>query len=333
MAEPLNATFYAFQKRERGGVLTSASIAFAIIGVAVFAAFIALFWGPVLGLVSWYGEIINASLAQDEAAMAQAGFPAGIFAVIPAIFLLMFVFYLLYAAYEAACLRWLIHGEQKGFMGLTLDADTWRVYVTYWVWFGLYLAGSTALSIIMIAVMSILALGGAGAGADAAGMAMGFIAVTGLLYIAYYGAMIYFAVRFAPAAATSIARRRFSFFQAWTVTKGRFWALLGAFLLLWLIYCIFAVVFGAIGLGAVLGAAAPQWGDLFSTDPHVMTQASDEFGRAIMAALAQPQMWALLGGVQLVIWGVGLVLYVAMFGINARAAALALAEGKIKPAV
>ena len=38
MAEPLNATFFAFRKRERGGVLLRATLAYVVIAFAVSGA-------------------------------------------------------------------------------------------------------------------------------------------------------------------------------------------------------------------------------------------------------------------------------------------------------
>ena len=124
-------------------------------------------------------------------------------------------------------MRWIVRGETGGILGLTLGADTWRVYSGYWVWFGLYL-GFYIASVIVIAV----AAGVLGAAGD---MALTGI-VVGVLALVISLAAIYFAVRLAPAAATSVAQGKFSFFKAWTVTRGRFWSLFGAFALLIVLY-------------------------------------------------------------------------------------------------
>ena len=39
MAEPLNATFFTFHKREKGGVLLGASVAFGVLMALLFIAF------------------------------------------------------------------------------------------------------------------------------------------------------------------------------------------------------------------------------------------------------------------------------------------------------
>ena len=59
MANPLNATFFAFRKREKSGVLLRISVAFVIAMIVLVGAFIGLFWasiGPVIAMVrtaSW----------------------------------------------------------------------------------------------------------------------------------------------------------------------------------------------------------------------------------------------------------------------------------------
>jgi hypothetical protein len=237
----------------------------------------------------------------------------------------LFPFYILCAAFEAGCLRWLIHGDRGGFMGLTLGAETWRVWSVYWMWVLLNIAFSMALSIVMMVLMGVVAVG---AGGDPTAT----LTVLPVFYVVQYSLMIYFGVRFAPAAATTIARRRFAFFDAWTVTKGRFWALLGSFVLLYLIYAAFGLAMGAVWYVTVLGAAAPDLSGI-GTDPARLNQVVLEFAQAYLRSLTEPRTWAILGALQVVGSIVALVFYVATFGINARAAQVALEEGKIKPAV
>ena len=256
MAESLNATFFAFRKRERGGVLTRASLAFVIAALVLYAAFIAAFWTQLAPIMSWYADLIAAMAGgqYDPAAMQGMTVPAGIGFVALGGIVWLFFFCVLFAAYEAACLRWMIHGETGGFMGLSLGAHTWRVYSTYWLWFVLYMAFSIVMGILLAVVMMVFAMSSLSGGGDPAAV----LVALPVYYVVQYGLMIYFGVRFAPAAATSIARRKFSFFQAWTVTKGRFWALFGAFFLLFVIYWVWMIAYFAIWLVAVAGPVAPD---------------------------------------------------------------------------
>lgn len=322
--QPLNATFFAFRKRERGGVLTQAAIAFGVVLIVLVASFLALFWSSLLPLVTWYGDVISASMRSDTAAIEAAGFPTSFFTVIGALLLWMFPIYIACAAFEAGCLRWMIHGEQAGFFGMSFDAPTWRVWGVYWVWFLLNLAFSIVMSILMTVGIGILAV-------TSGGDPTTTVAFLPVFYLFQYALMIYFAVRFAPAAATSIARRRFAFFDAWKVTKGRFWALFGAFLLLYVIYLIASLALGAVWFVAVLGSAAPDLSQAMG-DPQRIAEVVTEVLQAYLQSLSQPQSWVVLGILQLVGMVIAAVLYVALYGVNARAAQAALEDGTIAPA-
>jgi hypothetical protein len=218
----------------------------------------------------------------------------------------------------------MIRGETGGFMGLTLSADTWRVWGVYWVWVLLYMAFAMVMSIVLMAVMGVVALA-------AGGDPMATLAVLPFYYLVYYGLMIYFGVRLAPAAATTIARRRFSFFHAWTVTRGRFWALFGSFALLWLLYVLAGLLLGAVWFAAVIGPAAPDLAGM-GTDPQRAQAVLIETLQVYLRSLAQPQSWILLGALQAIGMIMAAVFYISMYGVNSRAALAALDEGKIKPA-
>jgi hypothetical protein len=315
MAEPLNATFYAFRNRERG-VLLPASIVFAVLMVAAFGGFAVLNWQAFVDYVNWVSSI-SATSAQNPTAppsMEQMMPPQSVMTLMPAYFLFLLVYYVLLAAYEAACLRWMIRGEAPGLFGLSLGADTWRVYFTYWIWFFLLIA-----VYIVCAIAAVGVLAGVGVAAQSAESQTATMMIVPLVVVLVaLLALIYFGVRFAPAAATSIARKRFAFFDAWTVTKGRFWAMLGAFALLFLMFFVLIIVL-EIALGAVTVSMA------MSQVGRAEPQTAEEAFRAF----ANPQWMALVGGFMLVMLAASFTFYVALFGVNARAASLALAEGKI----
>jgi hypothetical protein len=242
--------------------------------------------------------------------------PASVMAILPSYFLFILIYYVLLAAYEAACLRWMIRGETGGLFGLSLGADTWRVYFGYWIWFFLLIAFYIVIAVVAGGVM-MSAMTMAQGNMDMS--SLGIVPV--LLFCLLFVALIYFGVRFAPAAATSIARRRFAFFDAWTVSKGRFWALFGAFLLLLVMFFVFYMIV-AMGLGFAMASMAS--GQLGQAQPQTPEEA--------FRAFANPQLGALLGGFVLIMVAATMTLYVAMFGVNARAALVALEEGKIKAA-
>jgi hypothetical protein len=322
MAEPLNATFFAFRKRDRGGVLVGASVAFLIGMIVLIGAFAGLFWASLGPVAQWYGQVIAAASTNDVAAMNSLPFPTGLFTVVGAFLLWLFPIYILCAAYEAACLRWMIHGETSGFMGLSLGAPTWRVWSCYWMWFLLNIAFSIIMQIVMTVVIGVLAV-------SSAGDPMATMTALPVVMLLQYLLLAFFAVRFAPAAATTILRRKFSFFEAWTVTKGRFWALLGSFLLIYLIYMAAGIALAVAWFSTVFaGSSVDLTG--FGVDQARTGEIMQQVAQIVLQSLANPQTWVVLGVLQLVSLVLGMLLYVAMFGVNARAALAALEEGKIK---
>lgn len=311
----LNATFFAFRKREKA-VLLPASIVFAVLAVIVGGVFAALNWQAFVDYMNWITSI-GATTAQspdsppDFTAMMP---PQSVMNLGPAYILFLLVYYILLASYEAACLRWMIRGEAPGLFGLSLGADTWRVYFTYWIWFVLCNAAAFVVAIILVASVGGVALS-AQADPSALGPGVGIAILVGFLVLL---AWLYLAVRFAPAAATSIARKRFAFFDAWTVTKGRFWALLGSFVLLFLMFFVLIIAL-EIGLGVVMASMAMS--QIGQTEPQTAEEA--------FRAFANPQWMALVGVFIAVITIASFVFYIALFGINARAAQAVLEEGKI----
>lgn len=310
--QPLKATFFAFRKRERGGVLTGATIVFILLYFGMFGAFAALNWQGVLDYVTWTASTMNAP-SPDTPPAEMFLPPASVMALGPMYMVLMFVTYLLMAAYEAACLKWMIHGETGGFFGLSLGADTWRVWLSYWLWLVLFMAFYIG-CLIIIGVLAVVV--GMNAQGDP-GAVLPLVIVAPLLLLA---GLTYFGVRFAPAAATSIARRRFSFFTAWTVTKGRFWSLLGSYLLIFLIYMVMLFV-GWAAIAAVIGIGAFN----AASDPA-------EIESQILQNLSSPQTLVPVLAIYAGTLVVAFIFIVALYGINARAVLAALEEGKITPA-
>jgi len=307
--QALNATFYAFRKREKGGVLTMATIAYIVIAIVIFGLFGWLNLNAVMDYLNWASTMgTNPELAMTP--------PASVMALGPMLFLMQIFYYVIAAAYEAACLRWMIRGETGGVFGFTLGGDTWRVYFTYWIWFFLMIAvGIVCFLVLGGFAGSLMAMGQGGDTSAMGPMAM----ILPLLILALLLALLYVSVRLAPAAATSVACKRFAFFDAWKVTRGRFWALLGAFVLLYLMGFVAYIVFSAVaGAAMVMGMANSAGMMNENATPGDM-----------MAMFTEPQVLIPL----IVIYGAmiigSFVLMVTLFGVNARAAALALEEGKI----
>lgn len=319
MAEPLNATFFAFRKREKGGVLWGVSIAYVVVAIALGAAFAALNWQGISDYFTWSMSLSQHTGEVDPNDMSSIMPPASVMAIFPMYLLFMLIYYLLFAAYEAACLRWMIHGESSGLFGLALNADTLRVYFTYWLWFFLLVAFYLIVVVVGVGFGVGIGVVASGSSADQLG-AMGLAAFgVGLLVLLL---VIYVCVRLAPAAATSIARRRFSFFDAWKVTKGRFWALLGSYALLFLMLVVGSMIV-AFGASMIMGTALIG---------QMQSGAEPSSPQEMFALIAAPGVWIPLAVMYAAMIIGTFVLYIALFGVSARAAQAALQEGKIAAA-
>lgn len=316
--QSLNATFFAFRKREEGsGVILRASVGFMICGTVLVLAFGALVWA-LIG--DWYASVFSV-MAQGGEPPVDMPPPTGMLWIFPAEIIFLFLLFVLLAAYEAACLRWMIRGERSGgFLGITLSADTWRVYLTYWLWFAL------AIGFMIICMFAFAGLGFSMMGGGESALAGGGMVGLGLAF-AIFIAAIFISVRFAPAAATSVARGKFAFFDAWKVSGGRFWALFGAFLLLVIMYIVASIVVQTIGFALIFGAAMSglDWTGA-QENPEAFSQA---YFQAIAGMFSDPVAIAMFAVYSLLASAVGLMFYVLFYGVNARAAALALEEGKI----
>lgn len=315
--QALNATFFAFRKREKAALLPT-TLAFAVIVLAMGAVFTALNWQAFVDYMNWVASI-SASNANSAAAGVPPSMdammpPQSVMSIMPAYFLFLLGYYILLAAYEAACLRWMIHGETGGLFGLSLGADTWRVYFSYWIWFLLLIAFYIVCAIVAGGAMASVFMGMQGGG-EPSPAAVIIPLVLGLLVVL---ALIYFSVRLAPAAATSVARRKFAFFDAWKVSKGRFWGLLGAFVLLFLMFMVFVIAV-EVAFGVMVGMTAM----------NSVGQAEPQSAEEAFRAFATPQYMAGIVALIVAITIASFLFYIALFGVNARAASLALEEGKI----
>lgn len=316
------AAFDVFAKREKSGVLTQAVVGYVVLMIAVSATFVALAWGQIGGVIAAYGEMMSAIVQGEQ--LTDPNDPRMIaimqayLGIAPLYFLCVFAIYILLAAFEAAVHRWLVRGESGGgFLGLNLGADTWRVLLCYIVWvcvlLGLYLA--LVIALVVLAGGVGFALASAGESMAALGGIVGFV-----IGAALFCAFLYVLVRLAPATAVTVGRKQFAFFDAWKVTRGRFWSIFLAYLILFVIYLMALSVVGAALGFAVIG---PMLG--------AMANGAQPTPADTMAMFMQPQTAiAIVLGYGLILV-VAMIFYLALMGVHARAARVALAEGRIAP--
>lgn len=299
--QKLDATFFAFRKRERRFVLTRAAIGYFIVYALIVAIYLALTWTSFAALLSWYGGMVQTMSQGGEPSMP----PPQVMGIVPYALGVGLLSIILFAAFEAACLRWLVRGDNGGgLLGLTPGADTWRVLATYLVWLGLFIAFSVVVVCFYVMTNVIASIGGA---AQLMAMVLGALAPLGFLALLVWGA-----VRFAPAAALSIARKRFAFFEAPRVSKGRFWPLVGSFVILWVGYFAIVMIAGSIIQMPAQSVMAPVMRD-------IMIGNEGDIGPALIRAMTSPLYLVSMGAYMVFSTIASVVLYIATFGVNARA--------------
>lgn len=318
MGEPLNATFFTLKKRDRA-VLLPATFIMVVLMALIIALFVAFNWAFFGQLI----EVVRSGQSQPMDDEQGARFAFGLLGIVVSVFLFLIPFYLVLAAYEAACLRWMIRGEAPGLFGITFNHDTWRVYGVYWCWLIAQFAVSMAVSMLTMPIMFMMMGDMVAAGSEPTSpewwnlqMRMQSLSLLQYIPLAFIG------IRLGPAAATSIARKRFSFFDAWVVTRDRFWALLGSYVLLWFVCGLLVTVL-------VGGFWAYMAGDALSELIRAPTADHTETLSQILERVwtTQGLIWA--GGTYAANIAIYLVYALMSYGINSRAALAALEEGKI----
>ena len=204
-----------------GGFLWKYLASYLAVAVCLTALSYALFQ-PLFGI--WFSILVEAmggaSDAEIEAILARRA--VEIVGWIVFGYLLMLILGVMFwAVFEAAAQRRLVRDE--GF-SLRIGGDEFRLILVGLIWVGLGLAAQI-FSIIFIAISTaslVYALDNPGGGAIAVLLCMALL--TGL--------WIWIGVRLAPASAMTVRDGRVTFFDAWNVTRGRFWTLLGSYLVL-----------------------------------------------------------------------------------------------------
>lgn len=159
------------------------------------------------------------------------------------------------AVMAAAVYRVIFRHEDSRFGYLRLGLDELRLMLLTIVFYFL------SVFLVAAAVFGAVILGAFG---SMAGSAMAFIAgVGGLVFL--LGLTLYVLVRLSLALPASFAERRIRFWESWTLTRGSFWPLLGAYMLA----AICMIVVGALALilfcavaGIVLLMSGGQLSDL-----------------------------------------------------------------------
>lgn len=190
---------------------------------------------------------------------------------------------------QAAWLRLLTRDEIATVIPFRLGGDELRLLVTN---LGL-LALAIAFYLISMAV-TFMFVGGllaamAGDGSAGAGFAGGF--AVALLILLLFVAAIFVGVRVSAAPALTILEKRIAF-PAWGATRGIFWPVLGAYVLVAIIIGVLSAVVGTVLNLTMLGAFLPIIGELIEMAQNNPQADPEEVMGVLREGLSQPGILA-----------------------------------------
>ncbi|MGD2132412.1 MAG: hypothetical protein PVI23_06425 [Maricaulaceae bacterium] len=163
--------------------------------------------------------------------------------------------------------RSLVHGQSKGwFLGLKLGMDEVRVIlVTIVCYLFIVVLPYIGIAVVVGLFAAVMAATGGESAAAAVGLGV-------LMLVAMVGAIVvivWLAIRLSAAGPATVGEQRFVIFESWKITKGRFWTLFLAYLILYAIVLVAETVIAGVVV-AVVGAAFFQFGPPEEFDPSML---------------------------------------------------------------
>lgn len=255
-----NAAFHFARTSGPGGYMWKHGLAY------VFAAGLLMVVSYFLMKPIWdaYGQMMALGF-QDDLASARAA-EAQINAMLMqnfgrvvlgqiAFLLLSLVFW---AIFEAAIQRRYMRDE--GF-SLRFGGDELRLLVVGLIWFALFLGGSIVTQLASLGlIMPVVSM------VDNPMIATTWGFVVGIAFAAVW---VLLTVRWSAAAALTIRDRKIKFFDSWGATKGRFWTMLGAFLVLGLILGVVFFILYTVGILGLFGSVMMAPGVMDGAQPDM----------------------------------------------------------------
>jgi len=200
-----------------------------------------LVWSGILFVASLISLPLMQPIYAQQLAAVQPGVPAaphiGMFGLLVPIFLLVFVI-LWAAAYRAV-----LFPEQQRFFYLRVGMDELRLLGTMLI----LVVGGIVLTLLFGLVLG-LAVGLIAMALGAAGSAL----ISFLTFVLFVGGWIFLGVRLSLAGPLTILQRKVIIGPSWRATRGNFWRLFGAYLVIILLLTIVYGVVAFVQMGSIL---------------------------------------------------------------------------------
>jgi hypothetical protein len=238
--------------------------------------------------------------------------PGAMMSMMAPMWLLSLILGLVGVVLYTAAMRSVLRPDAGGIAFLRLGMDELRMLVLVILFF-------IAAFILVFAASLVLGLFGAGvaAGSDSVAATVIFSLLIGLVIFAV---LIYFTIRFSLAFPLTLHRSRFAIGEAWRLSRGHFWTLFGAALVVSVIGVILSSAVNLVAMGSYFGDLLAAAGNPDATRLVAERQATMMRGLGTMMILQ-----SIGGAVVAAVW-------VALSGGSAAAAAKLLVEDEFDDA-
>ena len=165
-------------------------------------------------------------------------------------FVAMLVFLILFAATQRAVLR----PQEEGLGFLRFGMDELRIIGLFLLLVLLFYGGMFLVILLFGAVFGVAVFAGmgAGGGAGAGGAAAGAALLMVLAFFLLFGVFIWLWVRLSLAFPMTFLRRRIALGEAWRLTRGYFWTLFGAYIVLAILVMVLSGIVSTFGSASYL---------------------------------------------------------------------------------
>jgi hypothetical protein len=210
-------------------------------------------------------------------------------------FLLLFLLSLVvYVVLFAAAQRAVLKPEQQGFFYLRLGMDELRLLALTILFVVVFYVGMLAIVVGLSLLIGIVAKASGSVGVAAIGFIIEFLAI--IAFVAWYY------MRFGLAFPLTLMRGKIVIGEAWRISRGRFWALFAASLVVFIIIFVLWAVVSSLTSGAYFAELARNASNPVAVQQAEQAQLARQFSFSGMA-VATWVLSAIIGALTVTLWG------------------------------